>query len=186
VSLRRWSIAGCSTLLLLAGVGAVWLRHDSEPVRHEVVLWPSWDTYVSEAKPEISHGDAVQLRADGAPSVIRSYLCFDVPALPGRVVGLRLRLFANAADRSGILVATTSGAVGSEPVNWLTAPPVGKVVGRGDPVEAGHWVEINVSSLDVRRRSVELILSAAGETMVNYASVDGGRDTAPQLVVEME
>ena len=133
-------MAGGSALVLLYDSrcrrGPLLLGDDPrQPGRLEVVLRPTWDTYVNEAKPDVSYDGALQLRADGTPSVIRSYLRFDVPNVNGRLVGVRLRLFANAADRNGIVVAKTSGVATADPITWQTAPPVGELIGKGEPVE---------------------------------------------------
>jgi hypothetical protein len=163
-------------LLTIVGVGVARLQGDDprQPGRTEVVLRPTWDTYVNEAKPDVSYDGALQLRADGTPSVIRSYLRFDVPNVNGRLVGVRLRLFANAADRNGIVVAKTSGVATADPITWQTAPPVGELIGKGEPVEANQWVEINVATLNPRRGPVELVLlSAAKQWPITPASRAG-------------
>jgi len=167
--------------------GAVWLRRDSPgPVRQEVVVLPLWDTYVSEAKPEDSYGKALELRTDGAPTAIRSYLHFEVPTLPGRLTGARLRLYANAPDRTGVVVASVAPTQWTEGVTWQTAPALGNLVAQGRTVEADGWVELNVAVLVSQPGPLDLALVSAGDTMANYASLESGEDTAPRLVLLTE
>jgi hypothetical protein len=177
---RAIAVVG-ATAVTAAAITWVRLLADDDAGPREIILIPVHDTYVSEAEPEDSYGTARQLRADGAPDVVRSYLRFQVPPLDAQLVSVRLRLHANAPDPSGLLVAPVIGGTWMENVTWRTAPPVGEPVARGHAAAAAEWVEIDVSMLVTVAGPVDLALVSGGNTMVNYSSREAGDATAPQL-----
>lgn len=176
----------CAAILLAAAAGTAGhalMRGDGAGDTHEVTVRPAWDTYVNEAKPDESYGSARQLRADGDPLTVRSYLHFELPALRGRVLQAELRLHANAPDPVGILVAPVHSAAWTDTITWRTAPSVGDPVARGRDVGTGDWVNIDVRGVVRGAGPVDLALVSAGDTMVNYSSCDDGQATAPRLVI---
>jgi hypothetical protein len=181
----RICLAGAAVLLAAATgtVGHALLRGDGTGDTHQVTVPAAWDTYVSEAKPDESYGSARQLRADGEPQVVRSYLHFTVPALRGQVRLAELRLHANAPDPVGILVSPVFSASWTEAITWHSAPTVGEPIARGRDVGAGAWVHIDVRAVVRGAGPVDLALVSAGGTMVNYSSRDDGEGTAPRLVI---
>jgi hypothetical protein len=185
VRFGRAYVAGAAILLVAAGgtAGRALLRGDGAGDTHEVTVLPAWDTYVSEAKPDESYGSARQLRADGEPLTVRSYLHFAVPALRGRVRMAELRLHANAPDPVGILVTAVHSDGWTDAITWRTAPAVGEPVAHGRDVVTGDWVRIDVRAVVRGAGPVDLALVSAGDTMVNYSSCDDGQGTAPRLVI---
>jgi hypothetical protein len=183
---RFTAVAGTVGVLVTAGAVAATLLAQRDRGRQEVVVLATADTYVTEAKPDESYGRARQLRADAAPSTVRSYLMFEVPELDRPIVAAHLRLYANTPDRVGVLVATVTPSTGGEPwtesTTWRTAPPVSEPVAQGRPVDANEWTEVDLSAY-VRPGRLDLALLSIGETMVNYSSRDDGPDTAPRLVL---
>jgi hypothetical protein len=185
---REVAVVGAVVLIAVAAAaGAMALRkEDARPARHEVVLLPGRDTYVSQAKPDDSYGTAAELRADSAPNTVRTYLHFDVTTIDGRLVGVRLRLHANAPDRTGLLVAPVQAGTWTESITWRSAPRIGEPVWQGQPVEADEWAEIDLSSVVKQPGRVDIALVSSGKRMVNYSSRDAGESTAPQLVLVTE
>jgi hypothetical protein len=181
----RAYVASAAILVAAAAgtAGHALLRGDGAGDTHQVTVLAAWDTYVSEAKPDESYGSARQLRADGEPLAVRSYLHFEVPALRGKVRLAELRLHANAPDPVGILVTSVHSAGWTEAITWRSAPTVGEPVARGRDVGAKAWVYIDVRAVVRGAGPVDLALVGAGGTMVNYSSRDDGEGTAPRLVI---
>lgn len=188
--MKRWVTVAVAALLVAAGsaVGFLLLR-DGKPAGHaEITILASRDTYVSEAKPDDSYGDARQLRVDGQPSVVRSYLHFDLPTGNPRVYGMRLLLHANTADNAGLLISPVPTMSWTEASTWRTAPPVEAPAVQTVPVDADAWVDADLNAL-MRQplpTGLDLALVSTGQTMVSYSSREDGDQKAPRLVLRME
>jgi hypothetical protein len=184
---RRWLLVAGGLVAAAGATGAAaWLLNSKAGLtRRELVVLPVWDTYVNEARPTESFGKVRELHTDGSPTV-RSYVRFDIPATTGRLVAARLRLYANAADHTGVLVAAAGAGLWAESMTWSSAPPAGAVAAQGGSVEAGHWIDIAIGSVVIRPGPLLLVLFSASETMANYASLDAGEPTAPHLILVTE
>jgi hypothetical protein len=181
---RVAAVAG-AVLVIAAGaaVGPRLLSRGPASTVREVVTLPVYDTYVNESKPDESYGSAKQLRADASPQM-RVYLRFTVPGSPDRLVGADLRLYANAPDRLGPLVAPVHSAHWTDDITWKTAPPVGEPRAQGSTAEAGSWVSVDVRHLVAGPGLVDLALVSQDRTAVNYSSREDGEDHAPRLILK--
>ena len=186
MSVTRGVTVGVPVVLITVAVAVVLVllrRDDGAAGANETLVMPTRDTYVSQAKPDDSYGTAQQLRADAGPQAVRSYLHFQVPAVPGRRTAVLLRLHANAPDATGLYVAPASAVPWSEEMTWRNAVPVGDPVAQGHPVAADGWVDIDIRTLVRTAGPLDIALINPGKTMVNYSSRESGPHTSPRLVL---
>jgi hypothetical protein len=128
-----------------------------------------------------------ELRVDGAPSRMESYLRFELPGQSGDVVSARLRLFALKGSAQGpevwsTLVDWVETAIGAElepsrgPVPLLNA---------GAGVGEGTWLELDVTRAFLGASSVSFGLLPQGSDGMSFASREHPNAAwRPQLVVK--
>jgi hypothetical protein len=145
-----------------------------------VRLAPAADAYVAPGKG--THGYGPTLRVGGARSA-RSYLEFDLAALPGRVARAQLRVYGVTGSRDGYRATAARG------VRWkgqrLLAAPAG---GTGGDASRGFrrrtWTSVDVTSLVRAGRTTTIRLDSRAPKEITLASSESGA-TAPQLVVRL-
>ena len=152
------------------------------PGNFMVSFTPSADVYVDSSNPGLNYGLKTTLRVDGSPFV-NGYLRFNLNGLHGSVIQARLRIYANSASSSGIgALAVNDNNWDEAGITYNNAPSMGNIIGTSNPVAAGTWKEMDVTSLVSGNGLVSFGLKTAGSTAISFASRESGAN-APQLVV---
>ncbi|SEU33134.1 DUF7594 domain-containing protein [Stigmatella erecta] len=127
-----------------------------------------------------------ELRVDGAPSQMESYLRFELPGQSGDVVSARLRLFALKGSVQGPSVWTTS-------VDWAETAiaadlqPIASTspLLQAGAVAEGKWLELDVTAAFLGGTAVSFGLLPQGSDGMAFASREHPNAAwRPQLVVK--
>jgi len=123
------------------------------------------------------------VRVDGSP-IVRSYLRFNVQGLNGTINKVTLRIFANSASSSSLVVNSVSNNTWTETtINYNNAPPIGSSIGSFSPISAGVWINIDITAYVTGNGTYNLALTTPGGTAISLASRESGAN-APQLIIE--
>jgi len=144
---------------------------------------PDADSYVSSSCPITNYGTATILQVDNSPTV-HSYLRFTVQGLNGTVTRATLRIFANSASSSGVVVSSVSNSTWTEStINYDNAPPVGSSLDSSGSFGSGVWISMDVTAYIPENGTYNLALTTPGSAAVSVASRESGAN-APQLIIE--
>jgi hypothetical protein len=143
---------------------------------------PVADTYVNSASTGTNYGSSTTLRMDGSPDV-HAYLRFTVSGLSGTITQVRLLLFANNSDSSGIRAwAVANNTWGELTTNYSNAPALGSQLATSAAFASGVWVSLDVTSYVTGNGTYSFGVTNLSSTAISVASRESGAD-APQLVI---
>jgi hypothetical protein len=122
------------------------------------------------------------VRVDADPDT-RAYLTFTVSGVVGTVTGVKLRIFANAANNTGFKVyAVPDTSWAERGLTYANQPaPAATAVGTSGKTTAATWVEVDLGSLVSGNGTYPLALQSTNTTAEPLASRETA--TAPQLLV---
>jgi hypothetical protein len=139
------------------------------------------DNYVDSANPTTNHGTATTLRMDGSPDV-HAYLRFTISGFSGTIIQVRLQLFANNSDSSGIRAWAVSDNIWDELTqNYTNAPALGSQLASLGSFAAG-WVTLDVTSYITGNGTYSIGVTNLSSTAISVGSRESGAN-APQLVI---
>ena len=142
---------------------------------------PAADTYVDAANPTINHGTSTTLRLDGSPDV-HAYLRFTISGVSGTITQVRLLLFANNSDSSGIrLWSVLDNTWGELTMNYSNAPALGSQIASLGSFAAG-WVTLDVTSYITSNGTYSIGVTNLSSTAISVDSRESGAN-APQLII---
>ena len=143
---------------------------------------PVADTYVNSASTGTNYGSATTMRMDGSPDV-HAYLRFTVSGLSGTITQVRLLLFANNSDSSGIRAwAVANNTWGELTTNYTNAPALGSQLASSAAFASGVWVSLDVTSYVTGNGTYSFGVTNLSSTAISVASRESGAN-APQLVI---
>ncbi len=146
-----------------------------------VTFIPEADTYVDAANPTFNHGTSTTLRLDGSPDV-HGYLRFTVSGISGTISQVRLLLFANNSDSSGIrLWSVLDNTWGELTMNYSNAPALGAQIASLGSFAAG-WITLDVTSYITGNGTYSIGVTNLSSTAISVNSRESGAN-APQLIV---
>jgi hypothetical protein len=144
---------------------------------------PIADSYVDSGSPSTNYGTNVKLRLDTSPTVVNSYLRFDVTGLSGSVTGVTFKIFATSALTAGFEVhALSDDTWGETTITSANAPPAGGLLMTSGPVAINSWVTVTLPPGAVTGNGhLNFVLVGRSSTALALSS----RETAnaPQLVI---
>jgi hypothetical protein len=153
----------------------------STPSVGSVTFIPVADNYVDSANPTTNHGTATTLRMDGSPDV-HAYLRFTISGFSGTITQVRLQLFANNSDSSGIRAWAVSDNIWDELTqNYTNAPALGSQLASLGSFAAG-WVTLDVTSYITGNGTYSIGVTNLSSTAISVGSRESGAN-APQLVI---
>jgi hypothetical protein len=136
---------------------------------------------VDAANPTINHGTSTTLRLDGSPDV-HGYLRFTVTGISGTISQVRLLLFANNSDSSGIrLWSVLDNTWGELTMNYSNAPALGAQIATLGSFAAG-WISLDVTSYITGNGTYSIGITNLSSTAISVNSRESGAN-APQLMV---
>lgn len=147
-------------------------------------LTPAADSYVSQAEPNRNFGTRTTLRTDASP-VLRSYLRFDLSALPpGPVTAAHLRILPSSNNSKGFEVRGVTDTSWTESGLVYTGAPTPSttVAAASGRTTAGTWVEVDVTTL-VAAGTRSVALTSPSTTAATLSSREAGSASSPRLVV---
>jgi PKD repeat protein len=145
---------------------------------------PVADGKVSSSSPNTLYGTTPDLRLRfDATSDWRSFLRFDVAALPGPVARATLRLTVTDGSKDGGAVYAVPASFTEATLDYATAPALdGTPLVQLGAVATGQTVEIDVTSAVTGNGSYAFGLRNANSDSAYYSSREGA--SPPQLVIE--
>ncbi len=153
----------------------------STPSVSSVTFTPAADTYVDSANPTINHGTSTTLRLDGSPDV-HAYLRFTISGFSGTISQVRLLLFANNSDSSGIRAWTVSDNTWGElTMTYSNAPALGTQIASLGSFATG-WVTLDVTSYITGNGTYSMGITNLSSTAISVNSRESGAN-GPQLVI---
>jgi hypothetical protein len=160
------------------------------PARADVLtLPPIHDAFVNSAAPDKSYGSSGLLQVRGGASTnIRSFLSFDMSAVPGVITTATLRLHVHAAGTSATELYRATGGWSEATVTWSSQPELIGAIGKvGSGAGAGTWVEYDLTAAISGDRHITLGLLTSGDDRIDYLSKDSDQATKrPHLVISYE
>ena len=143
---------------------------------------PIADTYVNSASTTSNFGSATTMRMDGSPDV-HAYLRFTVSGFSGTISQVRLLLFANNTDSSGISAwAVADNTWGELTTNYTNAPALGSQLSSSGPFATVGWVTLDVTSYITGNGTYSIGVTNLSSTAISVGSRESGAN-APQLVI---
>jgi hypothetical protein len=147
-----------------------------------VTFTPVADTYVDSANPNTNHGSATTIRMDGSPDV-HALVRFTVSGLSGTITQVRLLLFSNNSDSSGIRAwGVSDNTWGELTANYANAPALGSQLATSGTFAASVWVSLDVTSYVTGNGTYSFGVTNLSSTAISMGSRESGAD-APQLVI---
>jgi hypothetical protein len=178
------------TVFLLMGAGAIGVSGST--LAAEVIFTPIEDTYVDDKRPTESYGanPALEIRGQNRNDV-NSYLKFSVSGSGGIVGGAFLRLFVERGGRDGGSIYFVSNEFPNSPsawteetLTWDNAPPIsGTALDSAGPVDAGTWIELDVSQAVTGDGMYSFALSSSTNGWITYTSSEAGQNTPVLAIV---
>ena len=147
-----------------------------------VVLTPTDDATVEEAKPNVNIGSSTVLQSDSSP-VRHSYLKFTVDAnATGPFTQATLRLYVTNGSFNGPVVATAPNAWSESTVTWGNRPiPSATPTADVGSVPADAWLEYDVTSAVSGSGTYTFAVVPQSSDGLFFSSREGAK--APQLVL---
>jgi chitodextrinase len=178
--LRAVAIAAAAVAVLAAAVAST----VAPAAPATLTRTPVADAYVRADQPGANFGAATTLRADGSP-ILRSYLRFSVPALPGPVTRALLRLRSSSSHAAGYRISGVADTGwGEGAITFATAPAVAPApVGSSGALTAGGWSEVDVTPLVSGSGLVSMALTTTSATAMTLSSREAASSSRPQLVI---
>jgi ribosomal protein S28E/S33 len=153
----------------------------STPTVSSVTFVPAADTYVDAANPTINHGTSATLRLDSSPDV-HAYLRFTISGFSGTITQVRLLLFANNSDSSGIRAwSILDNTWGELTMTYSNAPALGAQITSLGSFASG-WVTLNVTSYIIGNGTYSIGITNLSSTTISVDSRESGAN-APQLII---
>jgi hypothetical protein len=147
-----------------------------------VTFTPVADTYVNSASTGTNYGSATSMRMDGSPDV-HAYVRFTVAGVSGTITQVRLLLFSNNSDSSGIRAwGVADNTWGELTTNYTNAPALGSQLATSGTFAAGVWVSLDVTAYVTGNGTYSIGITNLSSTAISMASRESGAN-APQLVV---
>ncbi|MCU1503009.1 MAG: hypothetical protein JWM12_2363 [Ilumatobacteraceae bacterium] len=184
----RRTLAGI--LVITLGIGGLASDRPPASASAEITLTPVADTYVAESSPDAQYGSRLSLRVDAAPTIVASYLRFDLGDISSGVTRATLRLYVAASVNAAVAANEVSDVTWSEKeITYLDAPPIGAVVGVTADMKADSWATVDVTSAVSNTvlsgsPAISLALTGVGTSASRFLSRESGLATAPQLIIE--
>ena len=142
---------------------------------------PVADTYVNAGSTAINYGSSTTMRLDSSPDV-HAYLRFNITGFSGTITQVRLLLFANNSDSSGIrAIAVADNSWGELTMNYTNAPALGAQIASVGSFAAG-WVTLDVTSYITGNGTYSIGITNISSTAISVDSRESGTNV-PQLVI---
>ena len=153
-----------------------------------LVFTPTDDTYIESGSPTTNFGASRQLLVDNSP-VRNMLLKFTVSGVNRQeIISAKLRLYCLQGSGNGGAFHRVSDTTWSEDsVNWNTAPASDPaIVDTLGSVSAGHWYEVDVTSLVTGDGTYSLRATSSSTDGAYYSSKEGTAGFAPQLLIALD
>ena len=142
------------------------------------------DTWVDESNPNEINGDHEELRSDGEDRALESFIRFTVSGISGSVPSARLRVYATNDSRDGPVIYPTDHLWLESEMTWNTRPArTGDAIDNSDRIQAGTWVEYDVTSHVSQDGIFSFVLVADSGDGIAFASRESG--FPPELIVTL-
>jgi hypothetical protein len=142
------------------------------------------DTYTSQGNAGARHGSGGSLTVNAAPGERRTYVKFDVAAIPAgsTEVSAVLRLRASASSSATFTAYRVSSAWTQSALTWNNQPALGSTVASVNGVTSGQDSDFDVSSYVTGNGTFALVVTSSG-TQARFTSRESTAGVPPQLVL---
>jgi hypothetical protein len=157
------------------------------PTTGSVVLTPTDDAYTAKGDPATSHGAEEALKVNSGARERRTYVRFDVAAIPAGATGITasLRLYASSGAASSVRFAVSQVATGwsEATLTWSNQPVVGTMVRSRSELVGGTYNSVEVSGLVGGNGAYAMVVTDNSTAQRSFASKESSLNRPPQLVV---
>jgi acid phosphatase type 7 len=146
-----------------------------------VTFLPVADTYVNAGSTTTNYGSSTTMRLDASPDN-HAYLRFTISGFSGTITQVRLLLFANNSDSSGIRTwSVANNTWGELTMTYSNAPALGTQIASLGSFAAG-WVTLDVTSYITGNGTYSIGITNLSSTAISVDSRESGAN-APQLII---
>ena len=145
------------------------------------------DTYSSSENPTTTHGTLSYMKVEGATTIRKSYLRFDVSGVTGTVTRATLRVYTLTSASIGFdvrFVPDNSWGETTLTYNNASAPSATVTTSSG-PFASNAWLSLDVTPLVPGNGSYSFAFTTSG-SQIQLATKERGASLAAQLEVEYE
>jgi len=144
---------------------------------------PIADSYVDSGSPSTNYGSNVKLRVDTSPTVVNSYLRFDVTGLSGSVTGVTFKIYATSNLAAGFEVHALADDTWVESaITSANAPTPGALLATSPGAVMNSFVTVTLPPSAVSGNGhVDFVLVGRSSTALALSSRESANP--PQLVV---
>jgi hypothetical protein len=152
-----------------------------------VTLTPTDDSYTSKANPTGTHGSEGSLNVNSGASERRSYLKFNVTAIPSNAIGVTASLNVYSQSSAGSTVTFTLSQAATtwseSTIVWNNQPVLGSTVTTRAGITSGTYNTFDVSSQVTRNGTYAMVITSNNSTQRYLSAKESSPPRPPQLVV---
>jgi hypothetical protein len=152
-----------------------------------VTLNPTDDSYTSKGNPTGTHGSEGSLNINSGTSERRSYMKFNVSAIPANAIGVTATVKAYSQSSAGSTVTFTLSQTATtwneSTIVWNNQPVLGATVTTRAGLTSGAYNTFEVSSQVTRNGTYAMVITSNNSTQRYLSSRESSPLRPPQLVV---
>ena len=178
---RRFALATVIPIAMLC-VAQLLFAAVSRSATTATTFRPVADSSVYQAHPSANYGTKTTLRTDASPSIIRSYIRFNVTGISGTITAATLRLYADGSISGSVAAAAVTDTSWTETgLTWSNAPAIGTTASTVSSIASGTWISFDVTSLVKTTGPISIAVTSPSAAQESFGSSESGQ--VPQLVV---
>jgi hypothetical protein len=152
-----------------------------------ITLNPTDDSYTSKGNPTGTHGSEGSLNVNSGTSERRSYLKYNVTAIPTNAIGVTAALNVYSQSSAGSTVTFTLSQTATtwneSAIVWNNQPALGSTVTTRTGLTSGAYNTFDVSSQVTRNGTYAMAITSNNSTQRYLSSKESSPSRPPQLVV---
>src|SRR5690606_18524726 len=154
------------------------------PPSGPITLLPVADAGVEEDRPSTNLGTQPSMVVDTVNPNGMGYLRFNVQELTGTPNSVTLRIYASNGTSNGPQVVRVASTSWSETgITWNNRPATGAQITNLGRINAGSWVEIDVTDIVTANGSYSFALVPESSDGADFVTREGPAAQRPQLVI---
>jgi hypothetical protein len=145
-----------------------------------ITFIPVADSVVMSNRSTTNFGTSVSLSNNDWP-IFLSYLRFDVQGLTGTVSSATLRIYLDKGSAAFTVAGVADNSWTETGITYSNAPATGSVINGSGSVQAGSYIEVDITDYLLGNGTINLALIPDGFGRNTYSSREGANP--PELVI---